>query len=196
MKIGIDVDNTITTTFPILMEYCIKYNEEVIKRDLKIHKDGYSTITLFDWTEQENLIFCNKYLKEIVMQAPIKPKAKEFIKKIKNEGNEIIIITARSQPRFLDPYGATKEQLDSNGILYDKIIVNCPEKYEFCKENGIELMLDDEPGNINLISKMIPVIAFNETYNEKCKGKNIIKVDTWEEAYNEYKKLEEKNNAL
>ena len=79
MKIGIDVDNTITTTFPILKRYCIKYNEEVIKRNLKLHEDGYSTMTLFDWTHKENLVFCNKYLREIVMQAPIKQNAKEVI---------------------------------------------------------------------------------------------------------------------
>ena len=123
-------------------------------------------MTLFDWTPEENLVFSNKYLREIVMQAPIKQNAKEIIEKIKNEGNEIYIITARSEPRFIDPYGATKEQLDKNGIPYDKIIVNCAEKYDYCKENKIELMLDDEPENVNLISKIIPVIAFKESYNE------------------------------
>ena len=189
MRIGIDVDNTITTTFPILKRYCIKYNEEVIKRNLKLHEDGYSTMTLFDWTPEENLVFCNKYLREIVMQAPIKQNAKDIIEKIKNEGNEIYIITARSEPRFIEPYSATKEQLDTNGIPYDKIIVNCAEKYDFCKENKIELMLDDEPGNVDLISQLIPVIAFKEPYNERCNGKNIVRVGSWKEAYEEYKKI-------
>jgi len=194
MKIGIDVDNTITTTFPILKEYCIKYNEEVIKRNLKMHEDGCSTMTLYDWTVEENLIFCNKYLREIAMQAPIKPEARKMIEKIKNDGNEIIIITARSEPRFIDPYSATKEQLDKNNIPYDKIIVNCPEKYKFCLENQIELMFDDEPQNIDSISKIIPVIAFKEYYNQKCEGKNIIKVDSWEEAYKEYEKIKKEIN--
>lgn len=193
MKIGIDVDNTITTTLPILKEYCKKYNEEVIKRNLKIHEDGCSTMTLFDWTVEENHNFCIKYLEGIVTSAPVKPNAKEVINKIKEEGNEIYIITARSKPRIVDPYTATKKQLDLNGILYDEIIVNCPEKYDFCKENGIELMFDDEPQNINSISKIIPVIAFKEIHNEKCNGKNIIKVNNWNEAYEEYKKIKGEN---
>ena len=193
MRIGIDVDNTITTTLPILKDYCKRYNKEVIKRDLIMHEDGCSTMTLYDWTEEENLVFCNKYLEEIVMKADIKPNAKEVIEKIKNEGNEIYIITARSTPRFLDPYGATKKQLDTNEIPYDKIIVNCPEKFNFCKENGIELMFDDEPQNVKEISKIIPIIVFEDLHNKECIGNNIIKVNTWNEAYEEYKKIKGDN---
>ena len=36
MKIGIDIDNTITDTLPILKQYCKRYNEEVVKRNLKM----------------------------------------------------------------------------------------------------------------------------------------------------------------
>lgn len=194
MKIGIDIDNTITNTLPILEEYCKRYNEEVIKRNLKMNEKGYSTRTLYNWTYEENLIFCNKYLQEIVLQADIKENAKEIIKKIKNEGNEIYIITARSEPTFIEPYSTSKEFLDKNNIVYDEIIVNCENKYRYCLENGIELMMDDEPQNINAISKIIPIIVFEGKQNENCNGKNIIKVNTWNEAYEQYKKIENKLN--
>ena len=39
------------------------------------------------------------------------------------------------------------------------------------------------------VSKIIPVIAFEGMQNEDCEGKNIIKVNTWEQAYKEYQKL-------
>lgn len=189
MKIGVDVDNTITNTLPILKKYCKRYNDEVIKRNLEMNTKGYTTNTLYDWTLEENHIFCNKYLREIVLQAKIKENAKEIIERIKNDGNEIYIITARHEPTFINPYETTKEQLDCFGITYDKIIVNCVDKYKYCLENGIEIMIDDEPQNINSISKIIPVIVFKELHNEECEGKNVIKVDTWNEVYKEYLKL-------
>jgi len=192
MKIGIDVDNTITNTLPILKEYCKKYNDKVIKRNLKMNEKGYNTNTLYEWTKEENLIFCNKYFHEIFMQVDVKENAREIIEKIKNEGNEIYIITARSEPTIIDPYNITKDFLDKNNIVYDKIIVNCKDKYTYCKENDIEIMIDDEPQNINAISKIMPVIAFKETHNEDSEGENIIKVNTWKEVYEEYRKIANK----
>ena len=189
MRIGIDVDNTITNTLDKLKKHSIKYNEEVIKRGLKINPKGYSTSTLFNWTTEENLIYCNKYLREIVLSAKIKDNAIEIINKLKDEGNKIYIITARRTPTFIDPYSTTKEQIEKYGIKYDEIVANCVDKYKYCKEKNIDIMIDDEPKNVNDISKYIPVIAFKYLHNEECKGKNIIKVNTWNEVYEEYQKI-------
>lgn len=193
MKIGIDVDNTITNTIPILKEYCRRYNDEVVKRNLKMNENGYTTRTLYDWTTEENLIFCNRYFHDIFFQVDVKENAREIIEKMKNEGNEIYIITARSEPNVIDPYNVTKNFLDENNIVYDKIIVNCEDKYTYCKENGIEIMIDDEPKNIKTISEIIQVIVFKGVHNENCKGQNVIKVNTWEEAYKEYRNIKEQN---
>ena len=38
MKIGIDIDNTITDTLPLLKTYCEEYNRNVVKRNLEIKK--------------------------------------------------------------------------------------------------------------------------------------------------------------
>lgn len=189
MKIGIDVDNTITNTLPILKAYCRVYNEEVIKRNLKMNENGCTPSNLYNWTPEEIKIFCNKYIEEIIMEAPIKENAQKVIEQIRNEGNEIHIITARSKPRFEDPYKTTQEFLDNNKFVYDKIVVNCPDKYKYCLENNIDLLIDDDPENIEPVSKSIPVIVFEGIQNKECKGKNIIKVNTWEEAYKEYQKL-------
>lgn len=65
MKIGIDIDNTITSTLPILRDYCIKYNDEIVKRNLMINKYGFSTSNLFEWTTEEEMDFCKKILKKL-----------------------------------------------------------------------------------------------------------------------------------
>ena len=77
----------------------------------------------------------------------------------------------------------TKKFLDENNILYDELIVGCDNKYDFCRENKIDVMIDDEPQNINSISKMIPVIVFSGVQNQMCNGNNIIRVNSWNEVY-------------
>ena len=42
MNIGIDIDNTITDTLPILKRYCKKYNDEEVKRNLVMHDEGFA----------------------------------------------------------------------------------------------------------------------------------------------------------
>jgi len=189
MRIGIDIDNTITNTLPILKKYCQKYNEEVVKRDLKINEQGFASYNLYDWTEEENLDFCQKYLEEIVMQAKVKERAKEIIQKLKQEGNIIYIITARTNAHFKNPYETTEKFLREHDIVYDRLIVNCTNKAQVCVENNIEVMIEDETHNIEKISTQIPVIAFQEIYNKRCEGKNIIKVNHWNEIYHIIKNI-------
>lgn len=192
MKIGIDIDNTITDTLTILKQYCKKYNDEVVKRNLPMNEKGFATTNLYDWTEGEEGEFCRKYLEEAVMQAKIKENADKVIKKLKEEGNTIYIITARLKHHFKQPYEITEKFLKENGIVYDELMVGITDKKQCCIDNDIDILLDDEPQNINSVSEIIPVIVFEAIHNEECNGSNIIKVKTWHEAYDIIKKIEKK----
>lgn len=193
MKIGIDIDNTITSTRDLLMKYCIKYNNEVVKRNLPLNDKGFATFNFFDWTNNEEMDFCTKFLEEVVLNAPIKEEAQETIKKLK-ENNYIYIITSRKEPYFSEPYKLTKNFLDMNGILYDELIVECEDKFNFCKENNIDIMIDDEPQNINSISKIIPVIVFDGVWNMMCEGNNILRVNNWKQVYKLIKNINDFQN--
>ena len=59
MNIGIDVDNTITDTLPVLKKYCKEYNDKVIKRNLTMNEEGFAVANLYDWTEDEKTDFLN-----------------------------------------------------------------------------------------------------------------------------------------
>lgn len=191
MNIGIDIDNTITNTLPILKKYCKMYNEKEVRRNLKMHEKGFASYNLYDWTQEENMGFCTKYLEEVVLQAKVKENAKEIIKKLKKDGNKINIISSRIQPMFKTPYETTEKYLKEKGIKYDKLLVGSVDKRKFCIENNIEIMIEDEPHYIMQISKEIPVIVFEEDYNQECEGNNIIKVHNWNEVYEIIEKLKE-----
>ena len=182
MKIGIDVDNTITDTLPLLKKYCEEYNNKVIKRNLSMNEEGFSLYNLYEWTEDEKTEFLEKYINEIRKKVNIKQNAQKVIKKLKQEGNTIYIITARKYIKGESPYKITQEFLQKNNIQYDELVIQTDKK-QFCIDNNIEILIDDEPQNINSVSEVIPVIVFEALYNKKCNGNNIIKVNTWDEVY-------------
>lgn len=190
MKIGIDIDNTITNTLPVLKKYCQMYNDTVVNRNLTMHEDGVASYNLYDWTQEENMNFCIKYLEEIVLQAKIKEHAKEVIQKLKNEGHVINIISSRAFPMFKTPYETTEKFLEDNGIVYDKLLVGKIEKRSSCIENEFDVLIEDESKYILEMSEFIPVIVFDEIYNKECVGKNIIRVNDWSEIYDKIKEIE------
>lgn len=192
MRIGIDIDNTITDTLPILKKYCKKYNDTVIKRNLQMHEDGVASYNLYDWTPEENMDFCIKYLEEIVLQAKVKENAKEIIQKLKNEGHLIYIISSRAVPMFKTPYETTEKFLKDHGIVYDKLLVGSLDKKPSCIENKLDVLIEDESKYINEIAEFIPVIVPNEIYNKDCIGKNILRANNWIAIYNHIKLLEKR----
>ena len=58
-----------------------------------------------------------------------------------------------------------------------------------CKQNKINLMIEDKPENINTISKEIPVICYHANYNEQCNGKNIYRCYSWYDIYRKIKEM-------
>ena len=190
MKIGIDIDNTITNTLPILKKYCREYNDTVIKRGLEMHDNGVASFNLYDWTPEENMDFCVKYLEEVVLQAEVKENAKDIIQKLKDEGHHINIISSRAFPMFNTPYETTEKFLKEKGIVYDKLLVGKIEKKSSCIENELDVLIEDEVKYINEMSEFMPVIVFDEIYNKQCEGKNVIKVTSWLEIYDKIKELQ------
>ncbi len=193
MKIGIDLDNTITDLLEVLKIYCKEYNENVIKRNLLMNEKGFAVANLYEWTEREKIDFCIKYLNEAREKAKLKENANRIIHRLKQEGNTIYIITARKQIGSTNIYEITQKYLKKNSVEYDELIIQ-KDKKQFCIDNNIDVLIDDEPQNIKAVSQIIPVIAFEEIYNVNCIGNNIIKVNTWNEVYDVIKNIIKKSN--
>ena len=63
------------------------------------------------------------------------------------------------------------------------IIFSPEDKLQICKENNIDLMIEDKPRNVEMISQEIPVICFHNEYNENIQGENIIRCYSWYDIY-------------
>ena len=186
MKIGIDIDNTITDTLSVMKKYCKKYNDEVVKRNLLMNEDGFAASNLYEWTDKEKEDFFNNVYEDAIEKVPLKENAREIIDRLKNEGKMIYIITARSKGK--NPYQLTKNFLQRENVIYDELVLE-KDKKQFCIDNNIDVLIDDAPQNINNVSQVIPVIVLNAKHNKMCKGINIIRVNTWGEVYDEIRNI-------
>ena len=188
MNIGLDIDGVLLELERFAIDYGTKFCIEE-NLDIKINIQEYWEGLKFNWTEEQENKFWNKYIIKYFKQYQPREFASEIIKKLKKEGNKIYIITARNEEGLpQEEYGKsqeiTKTWLNENNIEYDKLIFTPDsEKLEQCLKNNVEIMIEDSPTNIKNISEKIPVIKYNCSYNENILGKNIITTYSWYQIY-------------
>ena len=187
MRIGIDIDGVLTDIeqwqLDVGGKFFSKFNKSVL------NKDGYEITEIFNVSDELDSQFWNEYLYEYVTKEPSRKYASEVIKKLKDDGNEIYIVTARYLTDRNNEDGEKMRKIVVNWLAeqkigYDEIIFSPEDKKENCKKYNIDIMIEDKVDNINKISSIIPVICFHAGYNNECKGKNIYRVYNWYDIYN------------
>lgn len=190
MNIGIDIDGVLTDIEEWQLDYGSKFFYEEYGLSIKDYK-GYETNEIFDVDIKLDDEFWNKYFRDYSINVEARKFANEVIDKLKEDGHEIYIITARGSflSHSADVMSIEENRnivlnwLKNNQIHYDNIIFSPEDKLEICKQNNIDLMIEDKVDNINKISKKIPVICFDARYNQECKGKNIYRCYSWYDIY-------------
>ena len=154
MKIGIDIDGVLTNIIRYACDYGSKYFFEKYGK-LDININAWSLKDMFNVTDEEDKECWLSLVKDYSINEPARPFAAEIIEKIKNENNEIYIITARGASSWDDKDGEMKniliEWLNKNNINYNKLIIS-KNKLEICKQYDIKIMIEDKTENINSIS--------------------------------------------
>lgn len=187
MRIGIDIDGVLTDIEKWQLDVGGKFFSKFKKS--VTNKDGYEITEIFNVSKDLDDEFWNEYLYEYVTKEPARKYASEVIKKLKEDGNEIYIVTARYLTDKNTDDGVKMRKIVINwlkeqNIYYDEIIFSSEKKKENCKKYNIDIMIEDKVDNINEISSLIPVICFHAGYNKECKGKNIYRVYNWYDIYN------------
>ena len=203
MKIGIDIDNVISNFNDELLKEYLKHDKELRNTGI-INEDVFIRYGMFDWTEKEESEFYKNNIERIAEKLKPLNRATETIKKLKEDGNEIIIISGRNNGEYNNPYKLTEEWLAKYNIVYDKVILtnayNKEEKANVCKENNIDIMIEDSTQTaINIEKVGTKVIFMNTRYNKN--NENFEKVSNWKEIYVKIssmykKKTEEKINVI
>lgn len=134
MRIGIDIDDTITKTH----EYV--YN---------LKKNNLPEYDPNELLPNEVFIpFIEKYERDIHQNVSLKDGVKEALDYLHNNGHKIIILSSRgSFYKNITEDTAYQDSVDyfnKNNLPFDKIMTNLVDKVEACKENDIDLFIDDK----------------------------------------------------
>ena len=185
MRIGIDIDNVLSNFDEELLKEFLKHDKKLRNTGI-INKDFYITRGMFDWTKEEQDDFYSKNIERIARNLDVIDNAVEIIKKLKEKGYEIYIISGRDNGEYSNPYEMTVNWLKEHNILYDKLILtdayNSLEKANICKENNISIMIDD---SIRILLEVqnagITALLMDTPYNREVD--NFKRVHTWKEIY-------------
>lgn len=176
MKIGIDIDDTICDTWNYTLPLMCKYYKKDLD-ELKKSVTGYyetGNLTLKDY-----MVFAKNNHQDYILKIPLIKNAKEIINRLKEEGNQIIFITARSENGYNNPYEITHEYLKNNDIVFDKLYVSGFDKKDICDIEKIDLFIDDNFNNCVKVQELgIDVLLFG--LNSNFNGNQI---NDWEKIY-------------
>ncbi len=177
MRIGIDIDDTITNTYEYMTPYvCKKFNIDIESLEGKNGK--YSEVYGID--KKEYFIFLKENFNKFAPLIPIKEDARKIINELK-EKNEIIIITARNEEYFKDVKNLCIKYLKKENILFDDIIVNAKNKGLICKENKIDILIDDSLENcVSAKENNIRCIMFDSKINKNTNA--FVRAHNWKEV--------------
>lgn len=185
MNIGIDIDNTISTTRETIFAFAEIFNREN-HLPTRFDFSHYSIEKSLGWDIPTSKAFLNSYLADIYRQVLPKPDAVEIIREL-HQNNRIILITSRNQ-RDETVAAITKQWLAQHQIEYDKLVMNTTDnmhhfsKLTDCMDNGVELMIEDHHDLARELSAHFPVILFDYPYNNHLLHDNIIRVQSWLEV--------------
>lgn len=198
MNIGIDIDNVLSDFNEVLLNDYKKHDKELRNNGI-VNNDVYIR-NMFDWSEEEEALYYKENIERLAsLFEPIKDCSK-YIKKLRENGHCIYIISGRDNGEYSDPYNMTIKWLKKYDIEYDKLILtnayNHQEKADICIKNNVDIMIDD---SINVCLKCsesgIKSLLFNTEYNKN--EISFTRVNNWEEIFNyinNYKK--EKINVI
>jgi len=188
MNIAIDIDDTISETFETIMPYAIKFTIEDLKRVPKLEMTGtyrthFYVVDICKWKKLEAMKFWLKYYVQILKNVNCKKFAPEVIKKLKENGNKIFLVTARKGFNKDQTKQITKKWLEENNIEYDELVLEAEDKLKILQEKDIDIFIDDSYDNCSNVAENsdIKVYMMDSKVNEKFEHEKIQRVYSWPE---------------
>ena len=195
MNIGIDIDDTISNSFESVFADSQKFDIEELGNSGKVEQYGrienhnYIETMYSHWTNQQINLFWERYFINMLTKATPKSYVPEIIKKLKEEGNKIIIITSRYEvvegKKLVEEY--TKEWLQKNGIEYDTFVMNSQDKLLSARENKVDLFIDDSVAHCKRMQEGgIKTFLYTTNMNQGLEIPELERVYSWPQIYYKY----------
>ena len=158
MKIGIDIDDTLTNTKELQKEVWKKYY-------LDNPEEGYSeeipnNINTFGFP------YIEKYwdiYREDLFYPTFKKNASKIVKQLKKDGHELCVITSRPSYKYKDLHKRLHKWFEENDIPIETLCTNIKNKGHYCKKKNINLLIDNDIAHFELASFII--LLWNSSIN-------------------------------
>ncbi len=186
MRIGIDIDGVLTNDDDYILDYTSKFSYE---NNLPGLTNGYEyEYRKLDWDEDTIVRYRENYFWNYVEKEPARRFASEVIRKLRDDGHKIYIITGRYKSFEESEIGEKMRSkitmwLKNNNIYYDNLIFTQVPKIREIKENKLDIMIEDSPLTIPLINNIVHVLCFDTRYNRDLKCDKMTRVFSWYDIY-------------
>lgn len=196
MRIGIDIDNTITRTSEMILKYAQCFGRE---NDLNIIPDrkAYFIEEALGWPDYMVEKFFTQTLLNIYTNVKPQPMALDIIREWSSR-HYLILITSRNKysPGIEQ---VTREWLARHQVAYHQMVMNTTtnlhhsSKVQACLDNQVDIMIEDHHDLALELSRWLPVLLFSYPYNEHLQVSNVRRVKDWLEVKNIVSRLEEEH---
>ena len=186
MNIGIDIDGVMFDTESFLRCYADFFDMEIGGSGVVDNK-ACRIQKRFDWLDSQIKDFIYKYAKEIQKNSPIMPGVVEVLNALKEMGHRLIVISARGS--ILDEeLPIAYECLKKLNVEFDEVCLNAINKLPVCKEQKIDVMIDDADTNIISLSEGgIKCLYFRSVVGKDVINDNVVDVTNWAEVLRYFK---------
>ena len=191
MNIGIDFDGVIfnfernVTIEAELFDY--ELQQKGLQNGIK-NKEAFKAQDKYNWDDETKQSFTDNYFDKINEYSDLVPGAKLILKKLKEENNKLIIISARGEHTPNEIMYANRI-IEKYKLEFDEINWKIIDKVKMCKEKCIDIFIDDRYENCKLVSEAgIRTIYFNDlNYTEVENTENLVVVHNWGQVYRKIK---------
>lgn len=189
MNIGIDIDDTISKTFEYSYPLSKEYTKKVLNREglsiEEVSANSHQYLKVInEWSNEEADNFWAENYKTIIQNVKIKEDVVDILKKLKSDGHQIYLITARTKDNSFDVALETQKWLEKNGVIYDDLIIDALEKDEIAKAKNIDLFIDDSFTNCKAVTNIgIKSYLVDSPVNKGLEDNEISRVFSWDEIY-------------
>ena len=191
MKIGIDLDGVVIDSETTFRTYEEIYDIDTLKGNNLIDRAEPKFQARYKWTEEQKKEFIEKYFLKVSKESNLMSGFIAVYNLLKEQGHEFVVITARG--------GFVEEMKDDairllqeNNIKFDKYYWHVKDKLEVCKNENVDIMIDDDWRIIkNLADNGVKTLYFRDTNLKTLEENEYIKeVNNWGDVYRNIKEME------
>ena len=190
MKIGIDLDGVVIDSETTFRTYEEIFDIDVLNGNNLINKEEPKFQARYNWTNEQEKEFIEKYFMTVSKESNLMSGFVGIYNLLKEQGHEFIVITARG--------GFIKEMkddairlLEENNIKFYKYHWQVEDKLKICKDEKVDLMIDDDWRIIKRLSENgVKTLYFRDTNLVKLEENEYVKeVNNWGEIYRYIREL-------